>query len=1274
MRSEKNVFTSVNYVFNNGSYKAMKDKYDIHLKVKLKLLTALLVFMQIFFCPSEKPLLAQGVGEPGIQFIMVSFDQPPSNVTVQKAPLRYNKKFALSFHTDDGIADVFTVGFPFFTGINTTGTNHPGLFYTDGCGNDISFKLSSALFSWSRFNNEDMHQPGNGYGTVSWPQLELMYQNGCGIYNHGFTSDAFTDLPFMRYSIQRNESFIRRRLQNTISGGVRTRVFVNPNGATNYTPVAFNEGYRATFRMGASDVIPNDGVNVNAFSNWGGNLELNRQLAESVNVQQLANQLATASNDGANMWMPVFTHRIIEDYPQNSFISDFNYIASTYGKNGQDNIWMTTEEEILNYLHVRDATTVSHIVSGTTMLITFSGQIPTDMRYYPLSLVIQAENANITVINIVGGTNNTHSGTGQNNALINLSWDGKASVNLFELAESHVVVAEQSPTEYNGLVAMDYVFMLPEGPQREGLKNRLCALTGINYDPGFCTSCDFDLGMDITICSGTCVTLEAPDEPGSTYLWSSGQTTSSITVCPATTTTYSVAMTTSDGCEASDTLVVTVLPALVFDLGSDLSVCQGETILINGPASSGYTYEWFANGQQLPETSSSLNFVLNETSVIRLDVTTENGCVGSDSLTATALPSPVFDLGSDRTGCLGEAILIEGPVSAVYSYQWFANGEPLSVTTSFLQLNLTDTVMIRLEVTNFNGCFASDSLWVYVWDSPEVSVTPESVSLCEGSAAINLTASAMFAESLLWWNGVTLTENQFVPDTPGVYELWVKAFNGFGCTSSDTSFITVFEKPVITLQIADGTSTICAGDTIRLIVSAVGDASLLKVVWNDTDTIPMNGQSSVFRDFILSQSATIKATGITAEGCSDSKTISITVASPPIISVSPDTDICLGDSYTLQAEGGLQCVWYQNGIQIASGYITTVSPSETTTYVAVVSGGSPTFCTASKSVTITVRPIPNVDITASSVLVCSGAAVTLTASGASSYLWSGGQTGSQIVVNPVQTTLFEVTGTSIYGCTANDTLTIKVNPSPGVSFTGLLPVYCQNDPPASLTGIPEGGFFSGPGIEAFRFEPPTAGPGFHDIVYHFTNEFDCTGRDTITTRVLAFNLTIDIGQDTSICPNDSITLDAGEGFANYFWSTGQLTQQIVIHGSSFLPGTSREIQVAGVLNGCTASGSMSLTIRDDCFIGLNENENLTFFTVTPNPNSGSFSLIWHRSSDNISMALYNLQGSKIWHLENFAINSKGESTQIDLLKVAEGVYFLIVYENQRQFTAKIVIG
>ena len=39
---------------------------------------------------------------------------------------------------------------------------------------------------------------------------------------------------------------------------------------------------------------------------------------------------------------------------------------------------------------------------------------------------------------------------------------------------------------------------------------------------------------------------------------------------------------------------------------------------------------------------------------------------------------------------------------------------------------------------------------------------------------------------------------------------------------------------------------------------------------------------------------------------------------------------------------------------------------------------------------------------------------------------------------------------------------------------------------------------------------------------------------------------VDLGPETTICLGDVITLDAGAGFASYFWSDMQTTQQISV--------------------------------------------------------------------------------------------------------------------------------
>ena len=67
-----------------------------------------------------------------------------------------------------------------------------------------------------------------------------------------------------------------------------------------------------------------------------------------------------------------------------------------------------------------------------------------------------------------------------------------------------------------------------------------------------------DLGSDVTICSGTTQTLDAGSH--SSYLWSTGETTGTIDV--NTSGTYHVTVQDANGCDASDTINITVSPAL----------------------------------------------------------------------------------------------------------------------------------------------------------------------------------------------------------------------------------------------------------------------------------------------------------------------------------------------------------------------------------------------------------------------------------------------------------------------------------------------------------------------------------------------------------------------------------------------------------------------------------------------------------------------------------------------------------------------------------------
>lgn len=89
-------------------------------------------------------------------------------------------------------------------------------------------------------------------------------------------------------------------------------------------------------------------------------------------------------------------------------------------------------------------------------------------------------------------------------------------------------------------------------------------------------------------------------------------------------------------------------------------------------------------------------------------------------------------------------------------------------------------------------------------------------------------------------------------------------------------------------------------------------------------------------------------------------------------------------------------------------------------------------------------------------------------------------------VTPTQTTTYVVTvsdGTN----SDDDTIVVDVLPSPNLSISGLDSTYCVNSSPATLTGSPAGGTFTGPGISANTFDPSLAGIGTHTISYHYYN-------------------------------------------------------------------------------------------------------------------------------------------------------------------------------------------
>ncbi|MCE3229544.1 MAG: hypothetical protein K0S32_4095 [Bacteroidetes bacterium] len=143
------------------------------------------------------------------------------------------------------------------------------------------------------------------------------------------------------------------------------------------------------------------------------------------------------------------------------------------------------------------------------------------------------------------------------------------------------------------------------------------------------------------------------------------------------------------------------------------------------------------------------------------------------------------------------------------------------------------------------------------------------------------------------------------------------------------------------------------------------------------------------------------------------------------LNVSGTSSVCLGTGTQLTASGANTYSWSTG----AATNTISVTPTVTTTYTLDGAGGT---CTAQTTATVTVFSLPTVSATSSSSILCVGQTASLTATGASSFVWNTTATTAVIAVSPVTTTDYTVTGTDANNCVNTFTMSQVVSPCTGI--------------------------------------------------------------------------------------------------------------------------------------------------------------------------------------------------------------------------------------------------
>ncbi len=434
------------------------------------------------------------------------------------------------------------------------------------------------------------------------------------------------------------------------------------------------------------------------------------------------------------------------------------------------------------------------------------------------------------------------------------------------------------------------------------------------------------VGTEDTICQGDNAQLFASG--GTTYLWSTGDTASIITVSPTATTTYYV--TVSDNlCSqiGSVTIYVSDLPTV--DAGQDQTICNNDSVTLSATGN-GISYLWSTG-----DSTASITVHPTTTTTYIVTVSNMNGCSASDDVTVTVVYSVNVTISGDNDICMGDntTLIANGAVN----YQWNTGQTDNSIVVSPIS-DSTFTV-----IGSIGSCSDTATINVFVHPIP-VAYAGTDTTICSGST---VTLSASGGDSYVWSNGNNQATQQVSPTVTTTY--YVTVNNEYGCSDIDDVTITVNQTPI---AIAGGNQTICFGETAQL--SASGGTTYQ---WSADATL---SNVNIANPIASPITTTTYFVTVSNGNCYDVDSTTIFVQSLPVVDAGQDTTIYQGESLQLWASTNASISifsWSPTAYLSQTDILNPIaSPQTTITYTITVTDNY--GCQNSDNITITVEDKP----------------------------------------------------------------------------------------------------------------------------------------------------------------------------------------------------------------------------------------------------------------------------------------------------------------------------
>ncbi len=664
-----------------------------------------------------------------------------------------------------------------------------------------------------------------------------------------------------------------------------------------------------------------------------------------------------------------------------------------------------------------------------------------------------------------------------------------------------------------------------------------------------------------TICSGNSFTILPSG--ASSYTYSGG----SAVVTPTANASYTVTGTSAQGCPASNTVVsnvtVNITPTVSVNSGS---ICSGKSFTMLPSGANTYSY---SSGSAVVSPLTNTGYSVTGTSA--------QGCVSSNTAVSnvTVYISPTITVNSGSI-CSGNSFIITPTGASTYTYSGgSATITPISNTT------------ISVTGTSSLGCLSTNT----AISSVTVNITPtlsvNSGSICSGNSFTIVPSGAL---SYTYSGGSAVVN----PSVSTSYS--VTGISAQGCVASNTAVSNVTVNITPTISAASG--AICVGGSYT--ISPSGG----------------NSYSVTGGSYIVSPSVTTSysVTGTSSLNCPATNTAVVTVSVQLSLSVSiaGSNTVCNGNALSLTANGAATYTWNTGAIN------NTIAPTPTANTTYSVLGASGT-CSSTAVISVSVLASPTITALASNSAVCLGGTVTLTASGANNYSWSGGVVNGASFT-PTATNVYTVVGTNtLNGCnnTTPVTLSVTVNSLPTVSASVTNTLVCSGTS-VILTGTGANTYlWTGGALNNISFIPPGTGS------YSVTGTNTLTGCTSTNNAVVSVTVisspTLTVAVSNPVICSGATTAVNAIGADIYTWTGG------LNNGTPFTPLVTASYSVSGTstLTGCTSTNiAVTITVNPlPTLVVLSSNTLLCVGQTASLTASGATNYIWDTGANTAVIAI-----------------------------------------------------